>query len=220
MAEARLHRKVGGWAMLVYPALLCACASGVSLRVSPEALAELPLENRLTLLDAENDYLAAVDARDAAEDRVLQAVEARGQARQRRHEAEDNLSNARKEKETPDAAEAAVRESEARVELADRRIDSSRAELRVAEAALDLADARFEQARAGEVVSAGLSHSHDVKPEKFQRQVDDLARVRTEREAKAQEVKARTDEAEQQWRAARAELTKLTGGAQGSAWVE
>src|SRR5262249_34140917 len=49
-------------------ALLCACAPKVALRVPPEALAELPLERKLTLLDAENDLLAAVDSRDAQEE--------------------------------------------------------------------------------------------------------------------------------------------------------
>ena len=199
---------------------LLACAPKVSLRVSPAAIAELPLERKLTLLDAENGLLAAADARDAQEDRLLAAGEARRAAQKRIRDAEEARERDRANKDSPAAADAAVREAEARRNFADKDRDLQRELLKVAEADFMLADAKFEQARATEVEGAALAGAQGVKLDDYSNQVASLEKVREGRAAEAAKVRARADEARAAWDAVRGELTRLSGGAQGSVWVE
>jgi hypothetical protein len=223
MTDLRSPRNVNTWSTLslLTAALLCACAPKVSLRVPQDALAELPLERRLTLLDAENDFLAAVDARDAQEEQLARAEQAHKDAEQRKRDAEHNLSKAKDENtNNTSVAEAALRESQSREALSEREIEVQKAELHVSEAGLLVAEARFELTRANEVAGAALGHSRGVKPEKYQEQVDDLGRLAAERAAEAKKQHAEADAASLKWQAARADLTRLTGGAQGSAWVQ
>jgi len=104
--------------------------------------------------------------------------------------------------------------------LSEREIEVQKAEVHVAEAGLLVAEARFELTRASEVSAAALGHSRGVKPEKYQEQVDELSKVAAERTAEAKKQRAEADAASVKWQAARADLTRLTGGAQGSAWVQ
>jgi hypothetical protein len=195
--------------------LLVACAPKVSLRVPQEALDELPLERKLTLLDAENDRLAAIDARDAQEEAVQKALDAKRDAEQRRRAAEDNRDKAQGK-----VADAAVREAEAKVEVREREIEVARKELDISEAALLVAEARFEETRAGEVSAAALGHSHGVHIDDYRKQVGELQAVLTEKAVKAKEQRKSADEAAARWKTARAELGAMTAGAQGSAWVQ
>jgi hypothetical protein len=221
MTDLRARRNVAAKTTLAACALLCACAPKVSLRVPQEALAELPLERRLTLLDAENDYLAAVDARDAQEEQLQQTETQHKDAEQRKHEAEENLSRTKGQADAnTSVASAALREGETRLVLSERELDAQRAELRVSDASLMVAEARFELMRANEVSAAALGHSQGVNPEKYQRQIDELGKVTAQRETEAKTKRAEADAANVKWQAARTELMRLTGGAQGSAWVQ
>ena len=56
--------------------------------------------------------------------------------------------------------------------------------------------------------------------DEFHAQVERLAAAQAEVEKKSEPVRAAAGEAEQRWREARAELLRLTGGAQGSVWVQ
>jgi hypothetical protein len=221
MTDLRARRNVAAKTTLIACALLCACAPKVSLRVPQEALAELPLERRLTLLDAENDYLAAVDARDAQEEQLQRAESQHKDAEQRKREAEQNLSRAKDQSDNnTSVAGAALHEGETRLVLSDRELDAERAELHLSDAQLMVAEARFELMRANEVSAAALGHSRGVKPEKYQQQIDELGKVAALRETEAKAKRAEADAANLKWQAARADLTRLTGGAQGSAWVQ
>jgi hypothetical protein len=200
-------------AALVWPLAFAACAPSVSLRVPGPAVAELPLERKLVLLDGENGLLAAVDARDAQEDRAFAAGEARRDASRRLKEAD----NAREG--SPDVLRAAVAEAEARREFADRDRDLQRALVDVANAELLVADARFEEQRAKEVESAALAGAQGIHLDEFAAQVAKMERARDSRAADAKSAQADADKARAAWEAARGELAKLTGGAQGSVWV-
>jgi hypothetical protein len=83
-----------------------------------------------------------------------------------------------------------------------------------------VAEARFELMRANEVSAAALGHSQGVNPEKYQKQIDELGKVTAQRETEAKTKRAEADAANVKWQGARTELTRLTGGAQGSAWVQ
>jgi colicin import membrane protein len=196
--------------------VLCACAPSVSLRVSSSAVAELPLERKLTLLDAENGLLAAVDARDAQEDRALAAADARRDAARRVRDAEQARD---KEKGSADIARAAVAEAEARKTFADRDRDLQRARVALSDAELMVADAKFEEARAAEVEAAALPGAQGVHEKDFSKQVAKLEKVRDRKAQEVKEAQAATDAARAAWTEARGGLAKLTYGAQGSVWV-
>jgi hypothetical protein len=207
----------------VFAALLLAaigCAPKVSLRVPPSAIAELPIERKLTLLDAENDLLAAVDARDLQEEKTLQAREAIDDAWKLKREVEEQADKARKAGQSPEVQEAAIREASLRIEWARADLDLQRSLLRREEGALMLAEARYEQTRAGEVLEAGLAGAQGLRAAEFQEQTDRLAKVADLKAADAKNQQAQADQVAAKWKEARAQLTRLTGGAQGSAWVQ
>ena len=133
---------------MLLAAISAACAPRVSLRVPSDAVAELPLERRLTLLDAENELLAADDRIDAAQIALEEEAGRRDQAKERLRLSREHAADA--------GGEAALHESEARLTFCEREIDEQRAQLRIAEAALLVAQARFEESRAAEVESPGL----------------------------------------------------------------
>ena len=209
------------WApMLALSVTMLACAPKVSLRVSPQAVAELPLERKLTLLDAENALLAAADAKEAQEERVLLAADARRAANKRIRDAEDARERDRIAKDGPAVGDAAIREAEARKNFTEKDRDLQRELMKLAEADYMLADAKFEQARAAEVEGAALAGAQGVKLEDYAKQVAKLEQVRAERAAEAAKVRAKADEARAAWDSVRGELTRLSGGAQGSVWVQ
>ncbi len=220
MARPRSGCNVGmrAAAALLCPLLaLAACAPSVSRRVPPAAVAALPLERRLTLLDAENGLLAATDARDAQEERVQAAGEARHAAERRLREAE----NARdKGAVKEDTARAALAEAEARKTFAERDRELQKKRLELADAELLVADARFEESRAAEVEAASLPGAGGIHRSDYADQVAELEKSRARKAAEASAVQAQADAARAAWNAARASLAKLTFGAQGSVWVD
>jgi hypothetical protein len=183
-------------------------------------VAELPLERRLALLDDENDSLAAQDERDAQEDRAYRARTTLFEARRLRLEAERLLEQVKRESQPAAIAEAALGEASARVELAAQDLELQRALLRFAEAGLLVAEARYELRRATEVEQAGLAGAASVKGGEYRSQIDALLRVAVRREAEAEKQRSATAQVRARWLVARRELTRLTGGGQGSAWVQ
>ena len=224
MAFRRRSRNVGigvrAGLLLALSVSLLACATKVSLRVPPSAVAELPLERKLTLLDAENALLAAADAKEAQEERVLLAGDARRAAQKRIRDAEDARDRDRVAKDGPAVGDAAIREAEARKNFSEKDRDLQRELLKLAEVDLMVADAKFAQARAAEVEGAALAGAQGVKLEDYAKQVAKLEKVRADRAAEAAKVRAKADEARAAWDSVRGELTRLSGGAQGSVWVQ
>jgi hypothetical protein len=212
-----------GWrtvAVVLTASLATACAPRVSLHVPPAAVAELPLERRLALLDDENESLAAQDDRDAQDDRAYRARTALFEARRLAIEAERLLEQVRRDKQPTAVAEAALAEARIRVEFAGQDLDLQRALLGLAETSLLVAEARYELRRATEVEKAGLSGADGVHGEEYRAQIDALLKVAVRREAAAEQQRSAAEKLRARWLEARRELTRLTGGGQGSAWVQ
>jgi thioesterase domain-containing protein len=192
----------------------------VKLRVPASAIAELPLERKLSLLDQENDLLAAVDLRDTQEERWLQSREAEYDAWSRKREAEDAREKAQKARTPLEVPEAAIREAVLRIEFARADLELQRALFRAADLALLAAEAKYEQARAAEVLEAGLTGARGLREAEFKAQTEKLSALAQQRTEEAAGKRAAADKAQAALQQARAELTRLTGGAQGSAWVQ
>jgi hypothetical protein len=196
------------------------CAAHLTEHVPSEAIAKLPLECRLTLLDAESEVLAAQDVRDAQEEATAAARESVAVADRRVDTAETNLKKARSANENVDIANAAVTEAESRLAYARADDELQHARLETTDAALLLAQARFEFARAHEVDAAGQSGVWSVRVQAYTDQVARISRHLDETKLAEQRVQTNADESRKAWSGASEKLAGLTGGAQGSVWVQ
>jgi hypothetical protein len=208
--------------VVVTCALLAACGPSVSLRVEQRSLQQLPLESRLDLLDAENDLFAAVDRRDDAEQGVEDARIAVRRANARIGEEEHDLDKAEDthDKQGVVVGKLAVEESKVHRDYLETQVDVARAHFRVEEARLLVAEARFERAKADVAKKAKTPGSADLKLKEFDDQVTRLeAHVKDVQKGYEAEQKD-SEKEKQKWLALSVKLSQLTGGAQGSAWVE
>ena len=201
-------------------AVCAACTPSVSLRVPAAAVANLPLEQRLTLLDAESDVLAAQDARDAQEEKAHEASAAIEAAKRQVDAAEAALHQPATSDGNPDVAKAALAEANARRQFAERDAELERVRLATSDAQVLLAQARFELARAKEVDKAGQSGRYWVAVADYEKQTEAITAVMKARTDEEERVKASTDLSRKSWMDASQELAQLTGGGQGSVWVQ
>jgi hypothetical protein len=107
-----------------------------------------------------------------------------------------------------------------RVKFAEQDRVLERTRLVTTEANLLLAQAKFEFARAHEVEVAGQGGRYGVRSPDYQAQVDRIAAYVKERTDEEQKVKTETETVRKEWDSAASELAQLTGGAQGSIWVQ
>lgn len=202
--------------------LVAACGPSVSLRVQDRSLKDLPLESRLDLLDAENDLFAAIDRRDDAEQVIDDAKVAFHRADQRVSEEEHNLDQARDRKDTAgiDVGKLAVTEAKAHRRVQDWQVDLARDALDVEDARLLVAQARFERAKAEVARKAKTPGAAELKLKDFDRQVDDLSKHVKNVQQDADKEQKKSEKDRQKWQTLARQLAALTGGAQGSAWVQ
>src|SRR5580658_6374616 len=91
----RSLRRLGSlWVLFLLTPVSCA---GLSLRVGGDSMKALPVEERLELLDAENDLFAAIDRRDDALQALDDARDAYGKSGKLLAAAESELAKAQDE---------------------------------------------------------------------------------------------------------------------------
>lgn len=199
--------------------LVCGCGL---LRVDDRAVARLPLESKLDLIEAENDLFIAVDATDEAASKVLETREDYRKADTRIAEAHEALNQAEAAGDSKliEIGKLSIQESKERKDFLEAHLDVAWAELDVEKAKLELARARYERARAQVVKKANVEGAQAIKLEAFDKQVADLeATVKNEQERKAAQAAAE-EKIRSRWYATKLVLASKTGGAQGSPWVE
>jgi chromosome segregation ATPase len=201
---------------------LAGCGASVSLRVQRESLLALPVESRIDLLEAENELFGAVDERDDAQQAVEDARECLRRAARRVDEAEDNRDKAG-ESHDPKGREIgrlAVEEAKLRRELQEMTLEQAEKAQEVVEARLLVAEARFERTKAEAVKKANTRGASDIKLKDFDEQILRLeSRVKSQK-AELAKGQAEEDKARKVWASASRKLADMTGGAQGSVWVE
>jgi peptidoglycan hydrolase CwlO-like protein len=206
----------------VLVACLSACGPSVSLRVEQRSIKDLPLESRLDLLDAENDLFSAVDRRDDAEAAIDDARAAVRKADARVDEADRNLDQAKERRDQGgvDVGRLAILEAKAHRKVKEWELRFSHKDLDVAEAQLLVAEGRFEKSKAEVAKRAKTPGAAELKVQDFDKQVERLlVHVKSvQKDADATHKDAEKDQAK--WQALSRQLSELTGGAQGSAWVQ
>jgi hypothetical protein len=196
------------------------CAAHISIRVPEKAVDSLPLERRLTLLDAESDLLAAQDARDAQEENTLSALDSVKEAERRVNVAEDGLIKEEDAKGNVDVAKAVVVEATSRRDYTRSDLALQRARLATTDAELLQAQAQFELVKATQVVESGEGAKYSVKVESYKRQVDRIVAFVQEQTDKEKKAQATADDKQKAWKTVAEQLAQMTGGAQGSVWVQ
>jgi hypothetical protein len=211
-----------GAPLLLLASFIAACGPSVSLRVEERSLRDLPLESRLDLLDAENDLFAAIDRRDDGEQVIDDAKIALRRADQRVSEAEHNLDQARNRRDTAgvEVGKLAIDEAKAHRRVQDWELDLARDALDVEEARLLVAQARFERAKAEVARKAKTAGAAELKLKDFDRQVDELQKHVKDVQTDSDKERKKSEKDRQKWLALSHKLAELTGGAQGSPWVE
>jgi chromosome segregation ATPase len=206
----------------VFAAMFAACGPSVSLRVEQRSLKDLPLESRLDLLDAENDLFAAVDRRDDAEQGIDDARVALRRADKRVSEEDHDLDQARDRRDAAgiEVGKLAVQEAKAHRRVKEWDLDLAKGNLDVEEARLLVAQGRFERAKADVARKARTAGAADLKLKDFDRQVDDLQKHVKDVQNDVDKLSKRSEKDRQKWQALSRQLAELTGGAQGSAWVQ
>ncbi len=218
---AQRHRRFPyAYVGVVVATLAVGCVPSVTIHVPRAAVASLPLEQRLTLLDAESDVLAAQDARDRQEEELQKADVRIADAEARLNASRRALDAAVRNATNQDIAKAAVEEAEARRKYAEQSAALERRLLGVSDLSVELAKARFELARAKEVDTAGQSGRYGVHVADFQHQAEAISKSVEERMQEGEHERAAVTDAQQTWKTAAQQLANLTGGAQGSVWVQ
>jgi len=149
--------------------LAAACGGRYTTKVPDDLVRQLPYENKIDLLEAENDLFIAYDRVDETENEVSRT---RDQIRRAKHAegiASDEVGQA-KDQATKDVAQLTVEEVRARIDYLRAR-QALNVQLReVEEVARQCAVARYQLARLLAVRKAKLKGSESYKPEDFERQ--------------------------------------------------
>ncbi|MHB1846565.1 MAG: hypothetical protein ACYCWW_17215 [Deltaproteobacteria bacterium] len=202
--------------------LLGGCGGGLSLRVPKASLVRLPVEERLDLLDAENDLFAAIDRRDDAAQAVEDAREAHRRAGALVSEAVRDLDKANDSGDRDSAlvAEEAVREAKLHRAWLDEAIDLAEDALEVAKAEVLVSRARFERAKAEAVKRAKLKGTASLMLADFDAQIARFERNARSLRRELSAAQARAEKVRSAWLGESRKLSDMTGGARGSPWVE
>jgi chromosome segregation ATPase len=199
---------------------LIGCGPSVSVRVKRESVMALPVESRIDLLEAENELYGAVDELDDAEQAVEDAREGVRRASRRIDEAEKNRDKAGHDPKDREIAELAVQEAKLHRDFQETAVDQAERQLDVVRARLLVAEAIFERTEAEAVKKANAKGASDLKLKDFDEQIQRLeARVKSKK-ADLAKGQAEEDKARKAWSSASRKLADMTGGAQGSVWVE
>jgi hypothetical protein len=196
-----------------------ACGGRYSTKVPDSLVRQLPYENKIDLLEAENDLFIAYDRVDEAENEVNRTRDQIRRAKRAEGLASDEVGQAR-DPASKEVAQLTVEEVRARIEYLRSRQSLNVVNREVEEVARQCAIARYQLARLLAVRKAKVQGSESYKPEDFERQVkgcdaEVADRKKNEKPDEERVVKARAD-----WEKRKELLAKRTFDARASPFVE
>lgn len=198
------------------------CLSAPRLRVDPDVLDKITIENKLRLFDAENELNIAIDARDQVVDEIAQIKDDLKRAKKKKSVAErdedvfadkGDAERAKFAGMRADAARAQIEYLEARLEWARERLVKERRQLVVARA-------RFELAKAKLVKKNNVPGASRIDLDDFEAQVVDYAADVDDADEDIAEAAASMKAMEEAWLAKNDALRAASGGALGSRWLD
>jgi hypothetical protein len=200
-------------------ALAAGCGGRYSAKVPDDMVRQLPYENKIDLLEAENDLFIAYDRVDESENEVNRTRDQLRRAKRAEGIASDEVGQA-KDPASKEVAQLTVEEVRARIDYLRARQSLNVVNRELEELARQCAVARYQLARLLAVRKAKVKGSEGYKPEDFERQVkacdgEVADRKKSEKPDEERVAQARTD-----WEKRKEVLAKRTFDARASPFVE
>ncbi len=202
-------------------AQLVGCA-GLRYTVDRDLLAEITIENKLLLFDAENDVSIALDEREQISREIYQTKVDISDAELQIAEAENDEDRAAEKGEADRAklAAAAQQVFALKVDYLYRRLSYLREKLDAQDHLIMVAKAKYELAKATLVKKNNVRGASDIELEDYEEQVGDHVERAKESRVDLAEVEKEVDAYQQRWLQTREQLMAQSGGGVGSPWAE
>jgi len=195
------------------------CGGHYSTKVPDDLVRQLPYENKIDLLEAENELFIAYDRVDEAENVVGQTRDQIRRAKRAEGIASDEVGQS-KDPATKEIAQLTVEEIRARIDYLRARQSLNVELVDVEEVARQCAVARYQLARLQAVRKAKIKGSESYKPEDFERQAKACEAEVAERRKDLKPDEERLTKTRADWEKKKEVLAKRTFDARASPFVE
>jgi hypothetical protein len=199
--------------------LTAACGGRYSAKVPDNLVRQLPYENKIDLLEAENDLFIAYDRVDESENEVNRTRDQIRRAKRAEGLASDEVGQS-KDPATKEVAQLTVEEIRARIEYLRARQTLNVQNREVEEVARQCAVARYQLARLLAVRKAKVKGSEGYKPEDFERQAKACDAEVADRKKGEKSDQERVAKTRADWEKRKEVLAKRTFDARASPFVE
>ncbi len=197
------------------------CA-GLGSTVDRDLLAEITIENKLLLFDAENDVAIAIDERERLAREIYQArmdiVDAEAQV----DETYDDEDRAEAKGDDKRAQLSAMARDVfvLKIDYLDRNLALLRDKLDAQDGLIMVAKAKYELAKAKLVKRNNVRGAQDIDLAEFEEQVSDYVEAAKDTMVDLAEFEKEVEAYKKQWLSTRDQLMAASGGGLGSPWAE
>ena len=205
--------------LLLWTLLAAACGGKYSRSVPDDMVNKLTYENKIDLVEAENDLFVAYDRVDEAENEIFRTRDQIRRAKKSESLASDEIGQA-KDQATKDVALLARDEAQARVDYLRAKQDLNTRNRTLDELNRTCAVARYQLARLNAVRKVKVPGSERYDPKDFERQVAACEAELGEKRKAAKPEQERMEKARAEWEKRRDVLARKTFDARASPFVE
>jgi hypothetical protein len=203
------------WALL----MAAGCSGKYGRTVPNDMVNTLTYENKIDLVEAENDLFVAYDKVDEAENEILRTRDQIRRAKRSESLANDEIGQA-KDQATKDVAQLARDEAQARVDYLRARQDLNVRNRSLDELNRTCAVARYQLARLQAVRKVKVPGSERYDPKDFEKQVASCQAELAEKKKASKPEQERMEKARAEWEKKRDLLARKTFDARASPFVE
>ncbi len=207
------------WAVVAVLGGLSGCGSRYGKRVPDDLVSKLPYENKVDLLEAENDLFVAYDKVDEMDSEVRRTRDQIRRAKSAESAAGDEVGQSR-DSVSREVAQLAVEEARSRVSYLRARQEVNLKSREVSEVERDCAVSRYQLARLTAVRKVKVGGSEGYKPDEFERQVKACETEVADRKKSGKADDDRYTVARTEWEKRKEALARRTFDARASPFVE
>lgn len=195
------------------------CAGKYGRKVPDDMVNQLTYENKIDLVEAENDLFVAYDKVDEAENEILRTRDQIRRAKRSESLANEEIGQA-KDQPTKDVAQLARDEAQARLDFLRRKQDLNVVTRSLDELNRTCAVARYQLARLQAVRKVKVPGSERYDPKDFEKQVASCQAELAEKRKATKPEQERMEKARAEWEKKRDLLARKTFDARASPFVE
>jgi uncharacterized protein (DUF3084 family) len=209
--------------MRAWPWIAVLCSGcGLAHTIDREWLADISIENKLLLFDAENDVSIAVDERDKIQREIREAKEDIRYAEQQLEDAKSDGERARAKNDAKgvEVADVAGEVFALKIDYLEAQLDMLQDRRSAQEGLINVALARYELAKATLIKKNNVRGVSDIDVADFEEQVNSTVESAKADQERLKQEEQQVDARRQEWLKRRDQLAALSGGGAGSAWAE